>query len=171
MKKDKIIKKELKIQSDYSDFSVKKYFKYINPVGVRDPLKLLDFINWSAIPKGLKSPKTQREFALKFGLDEDTLTKWKTIPLFWDEVSRIRGNNFRRFTSDIYYALVKKALTGNVPAIKLFAQLFEGFSESISVRKQSVSAVVTNTVTDQQKKEVDRLLRLGYLAIVEYNKQ
>jgi|SRR3989344_4462954 len=44
--------------------------------------EFLQFINWRATPRNLREQKTQKEFAKKFDVSEDTLTDWKKHPQF-----------------------------------------------------------------------------------------
>jgi hypothetical protein len=85
------------------------------------------FVEWCALPKKVREPRTQGEFARMYGLHIDTLTDWKKREGFQEEVDRYRISYFREFASDIYYALVQRALTGNVAAVRLYAEIFEGF--------------------------------------------
>src|SRR3989344_5020754 len=43
-----------------------------------------EFIGFCAMPRVLREIKTQREFAKKFGVSEDTLTDWNKTPGFYE---------------------------------------------------------------------------------------
>lgn len=78
----KIKLKKAEEHSDNSDFSPTKFFKYINTTGIKNPLKLLDFIRWEALDAEFQNIKTQKEFANKIGVSQDTLTDWKKLEYF-----------------------------------------------------------------------------------------
>jgi hypothetical protein len=56
------------------------------------PVKLVaeffEFASWAATPRQCREIKTQKEFAKKIGVSEDTLTDWKEHPQFDELVSR-----------------------------------------------------------------------------------
>lgn len=79
----------------------------------------LKFIEWLALPKAQRKPKTQAGFAELIGMHETTLSDWKKIPGFMAEVTTIAREQLRDALSDVYGALVKRALDGDVQAIKL----------------------------------------------------
>lgn len=79
----------------------------------------LKFIEWLALPKAQRKPKTQTEFAKSIGMHETTLSDWKKLPGFMSEVTAIAREQLRDALSDVYGALVKRALDGDVQAIKL----------------------------------------------------
>ncbi|MEK7106958.1 MAG: hypothetical protein AAB899_02125, partial [Patescibacteria group bacterium] len=107
-----------------------KLFRFIDAPHVPAKLLLLEFVRWFTSPRSLRRtrglPETQREWAVAMGVHQNTLTRWKQLPHFWDEVSFHRKDEFRRYTSDVYYALVKKALKeGGAREVELFHKLFE----------------------------------------------
>lgn len=79
----------------------------------------LEFIKWLALPKSQRQPKTQKEFAKKINVDEGTLSDWKRLPGFMSDVTANAREQLRDALSDVYGALVKRALDGDVQAIKL----------------------------------------------------
>ena len=81
-----------------------------------------EFVQFCATPRVLREIKTQREFAKKFGLSEDTLTDWKKLPDFLERVRRIILEYEKEKLSDVINALYKKARTGDPGAIKLWLQ-------------------------------------------------
>jgi len=103
------------------------YFQYVDYGRVQHKDLFLDFIEWHVQPREMRTPKTQGEYALMNGLSMDTLTDWKKRDGFETEVQYRRIQFFREYTTDICYALVQKALTGNTAAVRLFLRLFEGF--------------------------------------------
>jgi hypothetical protein len=104
-------------------------FRYVWAVTVKEKAFLLDFIGWMALPRDERKPTTMAQFAKQCGLHRDTLSDWKNLPGFWDEVSMYRSSYFRKYSSDVFYGLVKAAKTGNPKAIELFAKIFEGYGD------------------------------------------
>ncbi len=50
---------------------------------LRKPDVYLEFVNWICLPD--REPKTQQQFAKKFGVSMDTLTDWKKRAGFWKQ--------------------------------------------------------------------------------------
>lgn len=55
-------------------------------------------------------PATQAEFAKTINVHETTLSDWKKLPGFMAEVTAIAREQLRDALSDVYGALVKRAL-------------------------------------------------------------
>jgi len=81
-----------------------------------------EFVRFCATPRVLRKIKTQREFADKFGVSEDTLTDWKKIPEFIDRIHQIIFEREQEGLPDVINALRDKAETGNPGAIRLWLQ-------------------------------------------------
>lgn len=81
-----------------------------------------EFIRFCATPRVLREIKTQREFAKKFGVSEDTLTDWKKIPEFFDRIRRIILERELEELPNVIDALREKAETGDPGAVKLWLQ-------------------------------------------------
>jgi hypothetical protein len=81
------------------------------------------FIEWLALPKTERQPKTQKLFAREIGVDEGTLSDWKRLPGFMDDVTARARKQMQDAMSDVYGALVKAASKGDVQAIKLFFEM------------------------------------------------
>jgi len=135
MKKKGLLKTRKK-HSEYSEKSRVLSFKFIDHSKVREKLKFLDFIDWIALPNAIRKPKTHQEFAELFGLSKDTLTDWKNLTGFWDEVKARRDILFRKYSSEILYGLVKVAKTGNPRAVELFVKLFEGYNDKVQFKEE-----------------------------------
>jgi hypothetical protein len=145
-----------------------KSFKFIQADSIRDPLKLLSFIEWLSIPPQERNLKTQQELAIKIGVSVDTLTDWKKLLGFWDEVAIYRSQYFRKYTSGVNYALAQKAKTGNPKAVELFMSLFEGYKQKIGVEKYET----TREITDEEKDKIDKALKnIGLASIIENGKK
>lgn len=158
----KATKKKTQTRAENADFQDTKIFKYVSPVGVKDPLKLLEFIRWTAVPTKYKDIKTQGELAKEIGIDETTLSRWKWLEFFWDEVASIRDQEFRRFSTKVaYQGIVEPAFNGNHMAAKLFFQKFEGFSEKVTLDKPIPAT------DDSENEELKTALRNMGFKVVE----
>lgn len=93
----------------------------------------IHFQEWLALPKQLRSPKTHGELARRFGVGQDVLSNWKNLPGFMDEVTAKSREYLRSEIPDVFGALVREAKSGDVPAIKLFAQLTDQLVERTDV--------------------------------------
>ena len=117
-------------------------------------------------PAEFNLPVLHTDFAKKYGVSTDTLTNWKRLPFFWDEVALHRNNDFRRFTSDVYYGLTKRAMTGDPRAVELFAKLFEGFSDKIRVEDETPPKEL---LPDEIAKVKHALYNIGLKAVIKAN--
>lgn len=81
-----------------------------------------EFIRFSATPRFLRKIKTQRDFAKKFGVNEDTLTDWKKLPGFRERIHQIIIEREQEIISEVIDALREKAQSGNPAAIRLWLQ-------------------------------------------------
>jgi len=150
-----------------SEKKKQKLFYFIAEDVVKHPVQLLDFVRWIAVPREIRSPKTQGEYSKISNINPDTLSKYKNIARFWDEVARYRTSLFRKWTSDVYYGLVKRAKGGNAREVELFAKLFESFSEKIRVQDEPPR----RELDEKEKKQIaDALTNIGLASIIKMNK-
>lgn len=90
-------KNEVKIQSDLN--------------GLNHPQEYLEFITFMALPRALRvemlgiEDDTQGAFAVKHGLNKDTLVEWKKRAGFWEDVQAVRRDFFRERSGDVILAL------------------------------------------------------------------
>ena len=163
MKKKGLLKTRKK-HSEYSEKSKVLYFKFIDHSKVREKLKFLDFIDWIALPNAIRKPKTHQEFAELFGLSKDTLTDWKNLTGFWDEVKARRDILFRKYSSEILYGLVKVAKTGNPRAVELFARFFEGYNDKVQIREEPPLRKLTIAEKEKLKRA---FTNAGFAALIK----
>ena len=78
------------------------------------------FIDWLALPKALRQPRTQKELCQQFGVGEGTLSEWKRLPGFRDEVARTAREFMKDDVADVLAAIRTHAKKGNVPHINMF---------------------------------------------------
>lgn len=77
----------------------------------------LEFLEWLALPKRLRQPKTQKAFAKKIGVHQDTLTDWKRLPNFLDRVVSRSRDLVRQAIPDVLDAVIQQAVTGSIPHV------------------------------------------------------
>lgn len=144
----------MKKKSDKSDSQQLISFRFVDADRVQDPLKLKVFIDWIVLPSKLRVPKTQKLFAKQIGVNQDTLTDWKKLNGFWNEVKQEQQHHFQEQVSDVLYGLTKRAKEGNPVAVKLFLQYFCGFSE-----KQTFKEEPSRELTKEQEEELTASLK------------
>lgn len=141
-------------------------FKFVQADGVRDPLKLLEYIQWCATYGKDRTPPLQKDLAVKLRIDEDTLSLWKRKLGFWDEVKIYRDQYMRRYTSKIADAIGRRAALGDPRAAELFFKTFEALSSKIEVEGNLSSQEVT---PEETARIADALKNIGLAAILSIN--
>ena len=165
VKKDK--KKEERV-SENSEIKTPSLFKFIQADGVGNKLLLLSFIKWIAHPKSIRMPKTHIEFGAKFGVSIDTLTDWKKLIGFYDEVSMYHYDIMRRFTPEVANGIAKAAIKGNPKAQELYYKIFEKFSDKISFKDETLPI----EIEPREQEAIDRALRnIGLASIIQKSKK
>ena len=77
------------------------------------------FLEWCALPKKLRKPRTQRLLAEQIGVDENTLTRWKKLDGWLLAVAEIAREYMGDDLPDIFAALAREAKKGSAPHIKM----------------------------------------------------
>jgi hypothetical protein len=104
-----------------------KHSKIKQSKQLRHQYEFADFVQWIAMPKALRSPKTQRELAVHFGVGEDTLSEWKQRADFWNLVDEQQKAWGRERTPNVLLALHNRAVkTGDPRAVRLWYEIVEG---------------------------------------------
>jgi hypothetical protein len=81
------------------------------------------FINWLALPRELKEPKTQTEYADMIGVNKVTLSKWKQKEGFKEAVRERALTWTDDALPDVLGALIKEAVGGSAPHIKMYLDM------------------------------------------------
>lgn len=75
------------------------------------------FIDWLALPKRERQPKTQRLLAKEIGIDETTLGRWKRLPGFADAVIQTSREFIKDAIPEVLDALRRGAIKGSIAHI------------------------------------------------------
>jgi hypothetical protein len=151
-------------KTDIADKKPKNIFKHLDDTGIEQPDKLLVFIRWYALPRQLRKPETQEKLSEKIGIHKDTFANWKRRAGFWDEVGIYTNLYFRSNAPDVFYALVQHAKkTGDPRAVKLFAQLFEGWSEKIRTEDETPES----PLDEELKKQITHAIHNIGLSVIK----
>lgn len=90
------------------------------------------FADWLACPQSYRRPSTQARFARKYRVHPVTLTRWKVDPEFSSSVQKLIGVHAKLHCADVFQALVKLAMAGNLDAIRLWCRHVLGWSDDAS---------------------------------------
>lgn len=154
--------KPIRTKSDFKGFLP---FKHIDPNRVKNPDILMLFVRWHATLSHNRNPSTQKEFAVKYKISEDSLSDWKRLNGFWDEVKEIRPQQLRKLTIKIDYGLAKSAMAGNPKAVELWHKLYEGYNEKIRIQED-----LPTEISEEDRKAVEHALKnIGLASIIEFN--
>jgi len=90
------------------------------------------FVNWKATPRRLREQETQKEFAKKIGVCEDTLTDWKKHPRFNELVNLAIRSWVDDRVPDVIDGLYEKIVSGQGGAadVRFFIGLAKGETET-----------------------------------------
>ncbi len=81
------------------------------------------FIDWLTYGKYERVPATQEALAKELGLHEVTLSRWKRLPGFWDEVKNRVRSRLDEHYADVYGALLTEAKKGSFQHINKYIEL------------------------------------------------
>ena len=94
------------------------------PTGIHRDVEFMKFVENCATPVKLREFKTQKDFALHFGLSQDSLTDWKKKPEFWEIFNGIVDIKVREGVPDVLHALYSSASKGgNIGAVSMYLRL------------------------------------------------
>ena len=78
---------------------------------------------WLSMPRVSRSPPTQELLADDMGVNWRTLTRWKKLPGWMEEVNRIARAGLERGLPDVYGALLREAAKGSIHHIRTVLEL------------------------------------------------
>lgn len=79
---------------------------------VRRIPEFVEFAKWCATPSWLRADKTQKEFAERIGVSQDTLGDWKKHSNFWPLVWRSVRDRMQEQIPDVIEGLYTKIASG-----------------------------------------------------------
>jgi len=89
-----------------------------------------EFILWMSVFEAIREPRTQQEFAKKFGVCEWTLSQWKKRDDFWNAAEQEWKKWGREKTINVINKLYTKIMQeGESSNIKLWIQYFLDWTE------------------------------------------
>lgn len=129
------------------------------PEDVKKKVEYQHIVAWVALPTSHKEnyPNEQepwectneREIAKKLGIDQSTISIWKSKQEFWEEVFKVQKIITAGDVADVILGLKRAAIaTGKAPEVKLYLQLAGMISESEKVEHQ---------ISPELKKALDTL--------------
>lgn len=83
------------------------------------------FIQWLVLLKEDRDPNTQAELALELNLRQQTLSRWKRLPGFWNAVEEEAIRRLVQRTSLVLEMIGKKAESGDYRFAKLLLEINE----------------------------------------------
>lgn len=79
----------------------------------------LRFIQWLALPKAERRPKSQRELATVLGVHESTLSDWKHLPEFIDDVNALARQMVKEDVPEVLAVIRREAKKANLPYVNM----------------------------------------------------
>jgi hypothetical protein len=124
-----------------TDLSGYSWYQEYVTLAQRFPWRLAAYIAWAASPVMGRAPATQLELAQALGLKTDrTIRQWKEKDATIDQViEQLQAAPLWRHRRDLYDALVRTAVAGDVPALKL---AFEMTGDYTPRMKQTVDNTI-----------------------------
>lgn len=124
--------------------------------GLSKPQEYMEFISFMALPRVLRGQilevRTQDDFALKYGVNRNTLVAWKKRIGFWNEVQNVRKDFFRERSGDILLALESTCLReGKGSDVKVLLTYTGEYNEKLEQEHK---------ISPELKKALDKLDRV-----------
>jgi hypothetical protein len=96
----------------------------------------LQFAQWFATPKLSRKQKTQKDFAIAIGANQDTLTDWKRHPYFWPTVQQFIKEWMKERIPDVIDGLYRNACDkGQAKDVEFFLKLGGMINDSKNNKK------------------------------------
>jgi len=110
----------------------------VNSEKSEKPAEYNEFVKFIGLPRVLRVKEfgfnEQRDFAKKFNVAEQTLSRWKKKKGFWKDVAKITKNWARGKTPNVLLALYNKAIKeGDAKEAKVWFQYVEDWAEKHGV--------------------------------------
>lgn len=79
----------------------------------------LRFMAWLALPGEQRKPRYQRGFAVEIQVAEPTLSEWKKLPGFMDEVNRMARELVKHDIADVLGVIRTRAKQGDLAYVNM----------------------------------------------------
>ena len=96
------------------------------------------FAEWLAIPKEMREPRTQKEFAVQLNVQPETLSRWKKDPALQDQVYEVARAYLENRLPEIMHGIGEKAAAGEYKFVILALELTGRYNQAITVRTDSI---------------------------------
>lgn len=77
------------------------------------------FIGWLALPKAERRPKLQRDLAKEIGVDPSTLSDWKLLPGFIEEVNALARELVKHDIAEVLGVIRARARKGELAYVNM----------------------------------------------------
>jgi hypothetical protein len=94
------------------------------------------FVEWLAVPKHMREPKTQKELAAHLDVCPDTLSRWKKNPELQARVYKLALARLEAVLPDVFQVIIDNALAGKFQYVKLALELTDNYSSRITVQSK-----------------------------------
>lgn len=95
------------------------------------------FLQWLALPKLNRVPKTQAELAPLLNHQSETLSRWEINPTHMDQVYQVARAYLASEIPEILHVILESAKSGDIEFIKLVLELTGRYTEGISIRSDT----------------------------------
>ncbi|MEX0652428.1 MAG: hypothetical protein WD509_01825 [Candidatus Paceibacterota bacterium] len=141
-----------------------------------------DFVLWFALPSSERArmgASTMAEFAERYGVHVNTLTRWKRAEGFDETVLKYRRSWGNDMTSHVFDGWKLACMKGNPQAIELWMAYFEGFNKTHVVQDRGPEVEVTeddirsliNELPIEKQKEYYGSLKLLHNEVRYYRRE
>lgn len=116
------------------------------------------FAEWIAMPGPLRNPKTQSEFAEKYGVGEGTLSDWKNRKDFWQKVQGYLQMWGQEKTGNVIAKLYSQIMSSKILHTEAFRLWLENFSELKQRIELTGSVIASSPLADLSNDELDAFI-------------
>lgn len=113
------------------------------PEGLNKVVEFTEFCRWCAIPKDIREPKEQKDFAKQFNVSESMLSQWKQTPEYMDNRRRYIQMWIGDDLPELMYSTKKFALRGSSKhleiILKWLGELADGTNINIDNRTLNIN--------------------------------
>lgn len=97
---------------------------------------------WLALPTILRVPHTQVLLAQDLGVSEQTISRWRALPGFMEEVQAIIRRNLSDNVHDAVGALKRRANAGEAAQLKMYLEMIGWYTPGMQIKGDPDSPVI-----------------------------